>query len=174
MIFHWIKYNRNKRFHRGSNPGPSACEADVITTTPRNLDFHMEYFIAEFVFLIPIRDTITLCTISKDVLDQASSTMDKSTSHNGNPNNANVHQSQCSIPLSHSTSYTARILISTLDHVQPVLNLDLDTELWFRWCELCKCHACHATCWWCCGIKLEETNHSIGLTKDHISTVSLL
>ena len=25
------------RFRRGSNPGPSACEADVITTTLRNL-----------------------------------------------------------------------------------------------------------------------------------------
>ena len=24
------------RFRRGSNPGPSACEADVITTTLRN------------------------------------------------------------------------------------------------------------------------------------------
>ena len=27
---------RKRRFLRGSNPRPSACKADVITTTPRN------------------------------------------------------------------------------------------------------------------------------------------
>ena len=34
----WAKYEGRKknRFLRGSNPRPSACKADVITTTPRN------------------------------------------------------------------------------------------------------------------------------------------
>ena len=30
-------YRQTKRFRRVSNPGPSACQADVITTTPRSL-----------------------------------------------------------------------------------------------------------------------------------------
>ena len=30
------KLHEKERFRRGSNSRPSACEADVITTTPRN------------------------------------------------------------------------------------------------------------------------------------------
>ena len=32
-----VTYYKIKRFRRGSNPGPLACEASVITTTLRNL-----------------------------------------------------------------------------------------------------------------------------------------
>ena len=33
-----FKYKKNKYFEGGSNPRPSACKADVITTTPSKLN----------------------------------------------------------------------------------------------------------------------------------------